>query len=436
MNPEEPKTADQTAAKAIKALTPAETNEIKPLSKYVSDYYETLKDGAQIEGLYSGFPTLDDNLRGLRQTIVLAGSPKTGKTSFCTQLITQIADFRGRKIYPQIPLKSKRNNEYPNIEINQKQAVLFYSLEMSKSDITTKLISQLSGVDYWKIRLNRSLIEKATNSHGAGAAPEDIISADIPRLAEAEKKRAEMVNVYIRDLNDYPDKEEKSTLNFETVKREIDQVKRANEGAELIVFIDHLQVFPIEQKEYKDQIEKEGKLIKEFNRIALEKGVTMFLISQTNKEAMKETADLFKDLKEAEGPAANYDSFLSGVKGSVDTVYIATGIWSMVKTGREAYLDKKIEGNATIRPLINVKLISLIVTERNSRGGVFYLLYFPFEQRFIMLTFDEIEKYCKVTLKMTAEEYNAFMKAKKRRESSATGKSPNSNNETVNKGAK
>jgi len=334
----------------------------------------------------------------------LAGSPKTGKTSFCTQLITQIAEFNGSKIYPAIPLKNKGNNEYPNIEVKQKQAVLFYSLEMSKSDITTKLISQLSGVDYWKIRLNRNLIQTEET------------------LKEAEKKRAGMVNVFIRDLNDYPGKDDATTLNFLKVKAEIAQVKSLTGRAEIIVFIDHLNVFPIDKKEYKDQIEKEGELIKQFNGIALKEGVTMFLISQTNKEAMRETDNLFKDIENA-GSRRNYDTFLSAVKGSVDTVYIASGIWSMVKTGREFYSngpkEEQINGRMVLtqRPPIYVKLLVLTVTERNSPGGVLYLLYLPFKQRFEIMPYSKIIDYCKDNLNMTDHEINNEFLAIKERNS-------------------
>lgn len=379
MNPEEPKTADQTAAKAIKALTPAETNEkevtLQPLAKYVSDYYETLKDGAEIEGLYTGFNKIDFNLRGLRQTTVLAGSPKTGKTSFCTQLITQIAAYNGN------------HTDSEGKVILQKQAVLFYSLEMSKSDITTKLISQLSGVGYWKIRLNRGTMEEAGKMDSPEVRPDDFVNpggkTDKTRLMEAEKKRRQMDNIFIRDLNDYT---EKRQLNFDTLKEDIKAVKEQTGAAELIVFIDHLQVFPIDKKEYKDQIEKEGELIKKFNEIAITEKVAMFLISQTNKEAMKDSKDRFRDLKEAkEDP--DIDTLLSGVKGSVDTVYIASGIWTLLKTGREKF----IENGKGHKQDLHVKILALHITERNSPGGLFYLLYFPIEQRFKFVEFHTVK---------------------------------------------
>jgi len=389
MNTTEQKTAGAEEGKKIEKLPVEETNKLQPLSEYRQDYYNTLKTG-DIEGLYTGFPFIDYNLRGLRQTTVLAGAPKTGKTSFCTQLVTQIAAYNGD------------HTDYDAKRILQKQAVLFYSLEMSKSDITTKIISQLSGVDYWHIRLNKSLLEEtAENNENFLDKP----SPELIRLREAERKRAAMNNIFIRDLNDYS---EGNKLNYDTLRAEIKQVKKATGAAELIVFIDHLQVFPIEPSTYKDQIDKEGQLIKEFNKIALKEEVTMFLISQTNKEAMKETADKFKNLKEAE-KNSDIDTYLSGVKGSVDTVYIASGIWSMVKTGRQKYISPDDGNNEKRR--IHIVLLALIITERNSRGGVFYVLYFPMEQRFKLVKYINLQHEL-MKAGLTDKEAAEFVKTK------------------------
>jgi len=415
MNTTEQKTAGAEEGKKIEKLEPTETNKLQPLSEYREKYYNTLKMD-KIDGLYSGFPFIDNNLRGLRQTTVLAGSPKTGKTSFCTQLVTQIAAFNGSHLYPEIPLKNRGNNDYPNIEIKQKQAVLFYSLEMSTSDITTKIISQLSGVNYWEIKLNsKEKLEKISQEKAEGEA------FLLDQLALAEEQRMKMNNIFIRDLNDYTDKDGKNTLDFATVRAEIDQVKAATGATELIVFIDHLQVFPIEPSTYKDQIDKEGQVIKEFNKIALEKGVTMFLISQTNKEAMKAAGDLFSDLEKAE-KRPNIDEYLSGVKGSVDTVYIASGIWSMVKTGYSGYYERQPaerDGSGNIikeaRPAMEVKLLALIITERNSAGGFFYLLYFPMQQKFEFIVIKELDNRLK-ELGLSEAEIKEFKQEKKTRE--------------------
>lgn len=133
----------------------------------------------------------------------------------------------------------------------------------------------------------------------------------------------------------------------------------------------------------------------------------MFLISQTNKEAMKVTQE---EGANKEGKK-NYDALLSGVKGSVDTVYIASGIWTLLKTQAE-FIDlspyRKENEKITARRPIFVKLLTLVITERNSAGGVFHLLYFPMEQRFELITKGEIDSYLKDKLEMTEAEINTF----------------------------
>lgn len=420
---------------------------LQPLSGYADDYYSGLLTG-NIEGLYSGFPLLDENLLGLRQTIVLAGAAKSGKTSFCTQLVKQISEFNGDKDY--IEVYPKKGNAK---KIKEKQAVLFYSLEMPKADLTTKIISQLANIGYWDIKLTR---RPFLEDHGIGktelTAPgepfQDYDKEKERRLYDAEQTRAKMSNVFIRDITDYnldPTKDgqqqpgtDKPALTFERVKEEIDAVRELTGADKIIVFIDHLQVWTVPADKYRDQIDKEGYLIKNFNAIALDKKVTMFLISQTNKESLK-TAE---DMDFSDPGKINYDGLLAAVKGSVDIVYLATGIWSLLKTGmrigKEAGTYELGKKGKIKRDKIELQILLLATTERQAASRVYFVLYDPIKQRFSLhlpstdrKKYDKLHKELEDVYHLTENEIKEFLNLKKNDKPSAPRRDENKENIAV-----
>lgn len=108
-------------------------NDVENVNSSVDEVFEKIKD--TINGVYSnfglatGFKMLDKVLFGLQKSnlIILAARPGVGKTAFAVDIIVYIA----------ITLRKK---------------VLFYSLEMSKSEIIQRAFSYISGVDNYKIR--------------------------------------------------------------------------------------------------------------------------------------------------------------------------------------------------------------------------------------------------------------------------------------------
>ncbi len=92
-------------------------------------------------------------------------------------------------------------------------------------------------------------------------------------------------------------------IDFESVEREINLIKAEHKADKVLVVIDHLQVFNAGEN-YKDQIDKEGKLITGFKGISERTGATIILISQKNKAGFTSRG-------------------LQTIKGSVDIVYLA-----------------------------------------------------------------------------------------------------------------
>jgi replicative DNA helicase len=95
-------------------------------------------EGKGISGLSTGYPDLDEMLRGLQkgEMIILAARPSMGKTALALNLAEQIALGGGTPPGPPAPA-------FP---------VAVFSLEMSKSAVTQRLLSAASGIDSQNLR--------------------------------------------------------------------------------------------------------------------------------------------------------------------------------------------------------------------------------------------------------------------------------------------
>ena len=94
------------------------------------DRMETLHNSkGALRGLKTGFRDLDKKTAGLQKgdLVIIGARPAMGKTTFAQNLAYNTATINGR-------------------------GVLFFSMEMANSEIVDRMISDVSGVDNWKIR--------------------------------------------------------------------------------------------------------------------------------------------------------------------------------------------------------------------------------------------------------------------------------------------
>ncbi len=107
-------------------------------AQYASDSY---RDAGLLRGLSTGMPRLDNVLGGLQpgDLIILGGRPGMGKTA----LATNIAYSVGR----ELKRRREENREQTGV-------VAFHSLEMTAEQLGQRVLAEVSGVPFWRIRRN------------------------------------------------------------------------------------------------------------------------------------------------------------------------------------------------------------------------------------------------------------------------------------------
>lgn len=251
----------------------------KPAGEYLEPYYKTLGDGTlELLGIKTGLAELDKKTLGLDGLIVLGGIAGQGKTSLALQLAFNACELG--------------------------TPTIFYSLEMPRRAIFTKIFNRLARVRYSDILLKgRQYLDETRqdkNLLGEGVDFYSLLTKEqADSLKEAKGKLTKTSDKFYLKTRE----SKEADITFESVEREINLIKAEHNNADkVLVVIDHLQVF--NAGEYKDQIDKEGKLITGFKGISERTGATIILISQKNKAGFTSKG-------------------LQTIKGSVDIVYLA-----------------------------------------------------------------------------------------------------------------
>jgi replicative DNA helicase len=261
----------------------------KPAGDFLDEYYKTLGDGTlDFLGIRTGLGGLDKKTLGLDGLIVLGGIAGQGKTSLALQLAFDACELG--------------------------TPTVFYSLEMPRRAVFTKIFNRLAQVRYSDILLKgRQYLDGTAQSKNLLGETVDFYKLlDKKQADELQKAKGRIKETsnkfYLRSReNKEPD------ITFESVEREINLIKAEHTADKVLAVIDHLQVF--NAGDYKDQIDKEGKLITGFKGISERTGATIILISQKNKAGFTSRG-------------------LQTIKGSVDIVYLADVVM-FLETPRE-----------------------------------------------------------------------------------------------------
>jgi len=251
----------------------------KPADEYLEPYYKTLGDGTlDLLGIKTGIAELDKKTLGLDGLIVLGGIAGQGKTSLALQLAFDACELG--------------------------TPTIFYSLEMPRRAIFTKILNRLAQVKYSDILLKgRQYLDETRQDKNLLGEEIDyyklLTKEQADKLKQAKEKLTKMSSkFYVRSRES-----QEPDIDFKNVEQEINLIKAEHKADKVLVVIDHLQVFNAGEN-YKDQIDKEGKLITGFKGISERTGATIILISQKNKAGFTSRG-------------------LQTIKGSVDIVYLA-----------------------------------------------------------------------------------------------------------------
>jgi replicative DNA helicase len=230
----------------------------KPAREFLEPYYKTLGDGTlELLGIKTGIAELDKKTLGLDGLIVLGGIAGQGKTSLALQLAFDACELG--------------------------TPTIFYSLEMPKRAIFTKILNRLAQVRYSDILLKgRQYLDETRQD-------KNLLGEDIDFYKLLTKDQADKLKQAKEKLTKISDKfylrsreSKEADIDFASVEQEINLIKAEHKADKVLVVIDHLQVFNAGEN-YKDQIDKEGKLITGFKGISERTGATIILISQKNK---------------------------------------------------------------------------------------------------------------------------------------------------------
>lgn len=142
---------------------------IVSLEEILGDSFERLdelhKDKGKIRGIPTGYRDLDSMLAGLQKSdlFILAARPAMGKSAFALNLAH-------------------------NIAVKANEAVLLFTLEMSKEQLVDRLLAMESGVDAWALRtgnLSDSDFEKIGQAMGTLSEAQIFID-DTPGLTVSD----------------------------------------------------------------------------------------------------------------------------------------------------------------------------------------------------------------------------------------------------------
>ena len=209
---------------------------------------ELHRNKGQLRGVKTGYRDLDNMTAGLQRSdlLILAARPAMGKTTLVTNLAYNVATLN-------------------------KQAVLFFSLEMSKEQLIDRMLSDVSGVDAWNIRTG------------------NLSDEDFAKLSEASGELAE-APLFIDDTAGL------SVLELRT------KARRAAHHAPLgLVIIDYLQLMQGTARSDGNRVQEVSEISRGLKLLARELNVPVIALSQLSRsvESREDKKPQLSDLRES-----------------------------------------------------------------------------------------------------------------------------------------
>lgn len=220
---------------------------------WLDELQKRVESGGGVTGLRTGFDLLDERLGGIgdESLITIVGRPSHGKTLW-TQAVSQ------------------------NVGVEQNKGVMFFSMEMSATELYERFVSGVSNANHSKIRTGR--LDDETNA----------------RL-DAGVKLVDNSKIYFTA---------DPTQSLGQIRAKARRHKNKHEDLSLIV-IDYLGQIELEKADRHDIAI--GKVTRGLKQLAKEIKVPIFLICQANRNVDKGTRPSMSDIKDSSSIEADSD---------------------------------------------------------------------------------------------------------------------------------
>ncbi|MCK5589040.1 MAG: replicative DNA helicase [Candidatus Pacebacteria bacterium] len=225
--------AEKEIFSIVSGMGGSEFHNIANVTKEAYSRLEKLQEGSdKLRGVATGFSSLDYKLSGFQPSdlIILAARPSVGKTSLALDFARKVA-------------------------IDHKKSVAFFSLEMSKEQLTDRMLGAEAMIDAWKLRTGN------LNEEGEFSALRDAID----RLSSAK--------IFIDD-NSY-----NNVLRMKSAARKL----KRKHGLDLII-VDYLQLMaPIKTGKNSSPVQEVTEISRGLKQLAKELNVPVIALSQLSR---------------------------------------------------------------------------------------------------------------------------------------------------------
>ena len=227
----------------------------QPVKTALSEAWERLdklhKGGGELRGTSTGFPELDGLLSGLQKSdlIILASRPSMGKTSLALNIAR-------------------------NVAVKEKKGVGVFSIEMSREQLTDRLLASEANIDGWKLRTGRLSDEGEDN--------------DFTKIREAMGVLSD-APIYIDDIAS------PTVMQIRTIARRL----QAEHDIALLV-IDYLQLIKSSERS-ESRVQEVSEISRSLKALAKELDIPVLAVSQLSRAIEMRTDGMPKlsDLRES-----------------------------------------------------------------------------------------------------------------------------------------
>lgn len=240
---------------------------LTPVSAFLSDYKKELGDGSKkYRGLETGFTAIDEMISGLEKFVLVGGRSGSGKSTLTGQLALGVA----RKGTP----------------------VIIYSLEMSRSEIISKLVQAMAGLMGNQLYLNT--INLRYNDPTLENKYKTMIDDALEQLASIGD------HLYIKDATNgvpkviaYSNEKQPKQGELPTIQQDVVEAKARHNTEDILVLIDSIQ--DVVEPSNGNQTQAEVEAVNRVVALQQSTNATILCTSQKNKGSINST-DSYGDI--------------------------------------------------------------------------------------------------------------------------------------------